>query len=119
MNGKITYRKQYTPCGKQRCRKCRESAGHGPYWYAYWSENGRTISKYVGINPPEEVMLAVQPREAAEAQGGLTGEELEAGARDLSLVVESAAGLDRTEWERAAEAGPLVRVYLLGHFRVE
>ena len=55
MNGKVTYRQQYTRCGKERCRKCKEGAGHGPYWYAYWSENGRTISKYVGIHPPAEM----------------------------------------------------------------
>src|SRR6266436_5398564 len=52
MNGKVTYRQQFTRCGKQRCKKCREGAGHGPYWYAYWSENGRTVSKYVGLHPP-------------------------------------------------------------------
>ena len=49
MSSKITYRQQYTRCGKERCRKCKEGVGHGPYWYAYWSENGRTISKYIGI----------------------------------------------------------------------
>src|SRR5438128_1336739 len=46
MKSKITYRQQFTRCGKQRCRKCKEGTGHGPYWYAYWSENGRTVSKY-------------------------------------------------------------------------
>src|SRR5579883_2485989 len=73
MNGKVTYRQQYTRCGKQRCRKCKEGAGHGPYWYAYWSENGRTISKYIGIHPPAEVeaekrpLLSVQEAENAKA----------------------------------------------------
>src|SRR5450759_2787120 len=46
MKSKVTYRQQYTRCGKQRCRKCREGEGHGPYWYAYWSEKGRTVSIY-------------------------------------------------------------------------
>src|SRR5690349_4155455 len=55
MNTKITYRRQFTRCGKQRCRKCKEGAGHGPYWYAYWSENGRTVSKYIGLQPPAEM----------------------------------------------------------------
>src|SRR5689334_7095750 len=54
MNGNVTYRQQYTRCGKQRCRKCREGTGHGPYWYAYWRENGRTISKYLGVHAPAE-----------------------------------------------------------------
>src|SRR5215469_13804100 len=55
MNGKVTYRQQYTRCGKQRCHKCKEGSGHGPYWYAYWSEKGRTVSKYIGTHLPEEV----------------------------------------------------------------
>jgi hypothetical protein len=25
---------------------------HGPYWYAYWKENGRTRSRYIGKEPP-------------------------------------------------------------------
>src|SRR5260370_22012678 len=52
MNSKITYRQQYTRCGKERCRKCKAGAGHGPYWYAYWSENARTVSKYIAIRLP-------------------------------------------------------------------
>jgi DNA-binding SARP family transcriptional activator len=60
MNSKITYRQQYTRCGKQRCRKCREGVGHGPYWYAYWREKGRTISKYIGTNLPTEVQVGAQ-----------------------------------------------------------
>ena len=55
MNGKVTYRQQFTRCGKQRCRKCKEGSGHGPYWYAYWSENGRTVSKYIGAVLPEQL----------------------------------------------------------------
>lgn len=72
MNGKVTYRQQYTRCGKERCRKCKEGDGHGPYWYAYWSENGRTISKYIGIHPPVEVVtqrvfsMSVEERAKAE-----------------------------------------------------
>lgn len=31
-------------CGRSICRSC----PHGPYWYAYWSEGGRTRSAYVG-----------------------------------------------------------------------
>jgi hypothetical protein len=62
MNNKVTYRQQFTRCGKQRCRKCKEGAGHGPYWYAYWSENGRTISKYIGIHPPAGIEItATEP----------------------------------------------------------
>lgn len=72
MHGKVTYRQQYTRCGKERCRKCKEGAGHGPYWYAYWSENGRTISKYIGIHSPTELaesqVFAVPVKESAQAK---------------------------------------------------
>ncbi len=69
MNGKVTYRQQFTRCGKQRCRKCREGAGHGPYWYAYWSENGRTKSKYIGTQLPTEVEMDVVKRSPASVGG--------------------------------------------------
>src|SRR5437016_4547526 len=61
MSSKVTYRQQFTRCGKQRCRKCREGEGHGPYWYAYWSEKGRTVSKYVGIELPMGSEAMQQP----------------------------------------------------------
>lgn len=38
-----TYRQQWVRCGKG-CGSC----PHGPYWYAYWREGGRTRSQYVG-----------------------------------------------------------------------
>src|SRR5437764_4020606 len=60
MSSKVTYRQQYTRCGKERCRKCKEGAGHGPYWYAYWSENGRTVSKYIGIRLPADIAIKRQ-----------------------------------------------------------
>ena len=31
-------------CGKTSCRTC----PHGPYWYAYWWENGKRRSRYLG-----------------------------------------------------------------------
>jgi hypothetical protein len=31
-------------CGKESCTRC----PHGPYWYAYWREDGRRRSRYVG-----------------------------------------------------------------------
>src|SRR5947207_7102410 len=67
MSSKVTYRQQYTRCGKERCRKCKEGAGHGPYWYAYWSENGRTISKYVGMRLPAHIEAERQITEDGHA----------------------------------------------------
>lgn len=44
----ITYQLQYRKCGKDSCKSCRDSQGHGPYWYAYWREGARLRSGYVG-----------------------------------------------------------------------
>lgn len=41
---KVSLRKQMVRCGKDGCTKC----PHGPYWYAYWTEDGKRKSRYVG-----------------------------------------------------------------------
>jgi hypothetical protein len=46
-----TYRLESVRCGKKGC-KCAHGKLHGPYWYAYWMENGKTKSQYVGKKPP-------------------------------------------------------------------
>lgn len=48
--GKVTFRQETVRCGKDGCTKC----PHGPYWYAYWREHGRTRSRYVGKQLPGE-----------------------------------------------------------------
>src|SRR6266566_9697853 len=71
--GKITYHQQVSYCGKPRCRRCREGIGHGPYWYAYQTVNGRTIRTYVGKHPPAEMQMAAgemrEPLQAPELAG--------------------------------------------------
>ena len=47
--GSVTYRQEWVYCGKD-CSRC----PHGPYWYAYWKENGKTHSKYIGKELGEE-----------------------------------------------------------------
>ena len=48
-----TYTQQYRRCGKPSCPLCAAGGrGHGPYWYAYWRENGRTRSRYLGKQSP-------------------------------------------------------------------
>jgi hypothetical protein len=42
-SGSVTYRQEWVYCGKN-CNSC----PHGPYWYAYWKEGGRTRTKYIG-----------------------------------------------------------------------
>lgn len=46
--GSITFRYETVRCGKENCSRC----PHGPYWYAYWKENGRTRSRYIGRTLP-------------------------------------------------------------------
>jgi len=67
MNGK-TYHQQVSYCGKPRCKRCREGIGHGPYWYAYQTVNGRTTRTYIGKHLPPEAqaeMLGVEPSAVA------------------------------------------------------
>ncbi len=40
----VKMRQQMVRCGKRGCTKC----PHGPYWYAYWTEDGQRRTKYVG-----------------------------------------------------------------------
>ena len=43
-----TITKEYVKCGKWDCPRCE----HGPYYYAYWKENGKLRKKYIGEYPP-------------------------------------------------------------------
>jgi hypothetical protein len=45
----VTYRLEHVRCGKRGCTRC----PHGPYWYAYWREDGRLRSRYIGKTLPE------------------------------------------------------------------
>lgn len=105
MNSKITYRKQFTRCGKERCRKCRDGEGHGPYWYAYWSEKGRTVSKYIGSHLPPDAEMTRHTQHARH-------EKLQQGA----FEDEGENGKIETH---ASTQQPAIRVYMLGLFRVE
>ena len=40
----VRLRERSVRCGKQECRSC----PHGPYWYAFWTEDGRRRSRYIG-----------------------------------------------------------------------
>jgi Predicted ATPase len=99
MNGKITYRQQFTRCGKQRCRKCREGTGHGPYWYAYWSENGRTVSKYIGSTLPK-------------------GVDIER-VQQVAHHHETTQAASTTQITNTRTPTYALKIYLLGQFRIE
>src|SRR5579859_258794 len=90
MDSKITYHQQVSYCGKPRCRRCREGTGHGPYWYAYQTINGRTVRTYVGKQLPLELQ--------AQATG----------------VAE-----ESSEARSPEAASAVVRLYVLGQFTLE
>ncbi len=94
MNSKVTYRQQFTRCGKARCHKCSEGSGHGPYWYAYWSEKGRTVSKYIGSRLPADIA----------AEHNVVGDDTSAATGNRSVQ---------------QTPDPVLRIYLLGQFRLE
>jgi hypothetical protein len=48
--GAVTYRQEAVRCGKPGCTKC----PHGPYWYAYYREDGRLRSRYIGRSLPAD-----------------------------------------------------------------
>jgi hypothetical protein len=43
-----TIRREYVECGNRSCRRCK----HGPYYYAYWRDNGKRYKKYLGKYDP-------------------------------------------------------------------
>jgi hypothetical protein len=59
---RVRLRSQLVKCGKDSCTKC----PHGPYWYAYWWEDGKRKSRYVGKLEDEPFNPA---REHAEDRG--------------------------------------------------
>lgn len=49
----VTYNQQFRRCWKPGCSSCApDRPGHGPYWYAYWREDGRRHSYYLGKRAP-------------------------------------------------------------------
>lgn len=52
-----TYQREKRRCNRAGC-KCMAGeiieVGHGPYWYAYWKEQGKVRSQYIGKQAPWE-----------------------------------------------------------------
>ncbi len=61
----VSLRSQMVRCGKESCTRC----PHGPYWYAYWREDGKRRSRYVGKLDDDSVNRATRPAEAAPVGG--------------------------------------------------
>ncbi len=125
MNSKITYRRQFTRCGKERCHKCKEGPGHGPYWYAYWSVNGRTVSKYIGIHLPENVEIKTNEGEPLQLHTTVEQDTQALGTRSThdsihqQTPAEPSFVVSRSNVVRNIEDASTLRIYLLGQFRIE
>jgi hypothetical protein len=50
--GTRTYRQEKVRCNKPTCTRCVDGPGHGPYWYAYWREDGKLRKQYLGKREP-------------------------------------------------------------------
>jgi len=51
-----SYVQKYVRCGKERCKRCKNGPGHGPYWYRVWrDDNGKVRTRYAGrVEPGQE-----------------------------------------------------------------
>ncbi|GCE09042.1 DUF6788 family protein [Dictyobacter aurantiacus] len=105
MNTKITYHQQVSYCGKPRCKRCREGVGHGPYWYAYQTVEGRTTRTYIGKHlPPEAEATMLGNQQPATAQ---TNEKDQAVIRIYTLGqfrLERRDPRDHQDWQTATDA---------------
>lgn len=70
----LTYRQEHVRCGKHHCATC----PHGPYWYAYWKEDGRTRKRYIGRSLPGEPLEPVRPDRAPRSDGEVSRPPAEA-----------------------------------------
>ena len=101
---KVTYHQQVSFCGKSTCKRCRDGIGHGPYWYAYKTINGRTRRTYIGKNLPAE---AGQQQGLPERQQTLHEEKNTADLVRLRFYTLGQLRVERrkgTSWEIVHEA---------------
>jgi DNA-binding SARP family transcriptional activator len=105
MNSKVTYHQQVSYCGKPRCRRCREGIGHGPYWYAYQTVDGRTTRTYIGKQLPPDIQVELDgQREPLSAQAR---EREQSTIRIYTLGqfrIERRAGRNSLDWQTVTDA---------------
>ena len=74
---------QYVTCGKPRCR-CNRGEKHGPLYYLYWKEQGRSRSLYVPREKVSELRRQIQNyRRFQHELAGLVGRQRRAWQRRL------------------------------------
>ena len=59
--------REMVKCGKPPCSKDRDSVGHGPYWYLYYTNErtGKYTSEYIGKKLTSELAGEFREPEAA------------------------------------------------------
>lgn len=62
----VSYRQEQVRCGRASCSRC----PHGPYWYGYWTEGGRTRKQYIGRTLPGDELEPVDPAVGLRALDG-------------------------------------------------
>jgi DNA-binding SARP family transcriptional activator len=96
----VKYRREYRKCGKNGCETCAAGSGHGPYWYAYWNEDGRRRRRYIGTTLPEGVTIPDPEQAVRSARRPASAldeplpasEETNQGTREASLRVRTLGG---------------------------
>ena len=101
---KITYRSEIVFCGKPRCRKCQQGIGHGPYWYAYRTVNGRRLKSYVGLRLPAGVVAPKATHIGRANQTPFVGRDTERSLLHTALV----EAKDRSSGRNVAGQGQLL-----------
>lgn len=86
---------QYVKCGKPNC-KCALGQSHGPYFAAFWKENGRIRKRYIKLADVEQMReLSEQPRQLMQDISKCDGyvRELKALVRGYEKLVRQFAGI--------------------------
>lgn len=86
---------QYVKCGKSNC-KCALGQPHGPYFAAFWKENGRIRKRYIRLADVEQMReLSEQPRQLMQDISKCDSyvRELKALVRDYEKLVRQFAGI--------------------------
>src|SRR5690242_2053972 len=103
MNDKVTYHQQFSYCGKSQCRKCRDGVGHGPYWYAYQTVDGRTTRTYVGKQLPPAVQAEMEQARLANTPPAFrTSEQMQTTQARIRIYTLGQMRLERyvnSEWQ--------------------
>ena len=94
---KLTLERKYIRCTRAGCRICTAwdstERGHGPYWYAFWKEGGRTRSKYVGKELPPELAAQQAEKEKNAASVAASAAQSASGHATIEGIAQFAVGL--------------------------